>query len=63
MNCLKRAKDIFGVSDKSPGILWYGTMTGYQNAPIPLNVESIPMHIGIFGNTGSGKSYDNRSTY
>jgi DNA helicase HerA-like ATPase len=52
------AEDIFGVSKKSPGILWYGTMVGYQNAPIPLNVESIPMHIGIFGTTGSGKSYD-----
>jgi DNA helicase HerA-like ATPase len=58
MKLPEEAENIFGVSKKSPGIIWYGTMTGYQNAPIPLNIESIPMHIGVFGTTGSGKSYD-----
>ncbi len=58
MKLPEEAENVFGVSNKSQGIIWYGTMTGYQNAPIPLNVESIPMHIGIFGTTGSGKSYD-----
>jgi DNA helicase HerA-like ATPase len=58
MKLPEEAENIFGVSFKTPGIVWYGTMTGYQNAPIPLDVESIPMHIGIFGTTGSGKSYD-----
>jgi len=58
MKLPEEAENIFGVSKKSPGIIWYGTMVGYQNAPIPLNIESIPMHIGIFGTTGSGKSYD-----
>jgi len=58
MKLPEEAEEIFGVSKKSPGIVWYGTMVGYQNAPIPLNIESIPMHMGIFGTTGSGKSYD-----
>jgi hypothetical protein len=58
MKLPEEAENIFGVSNKTPGIIWYGTMMGYQNAPIPLNIESIPMHIGIFGTTGSGKSYD-----
>jgi len=58
MKLPEEAEDIFGVSKKTPGIIWYGTMVGYENAPIPLNIESIPMHIGMFGTTGSGKSYD-----
>lgn len=61
MKLPEEAENIFGKSVKSPGIVWYGTLTGYQNAPIPLDIESIPMHIGIFGTTGSGKSYDTGS--
>lgn len=51
-------KDIFGVSKGDEGIIWYGTQAGYKGAPIPLDVEAIPMHMAIFGVTGSGKSYD-----
>jgi len=58
MKLPEESEDIFGKSKKSEGIIWYGTMVGYQNAPIPLNIESIPMHMGVFGTTGSGKSYD-----
>lgn len=48
---------IFGVEDQE-GIIWYGSLLGYQKAPIPLTIEAIPMHSAIFGVTGSGKSYD-----
>lgn len=51
-------KDIYGVSRGEPKYVWYGSLAGYNNAPIPLNVENIPMHMAIFGVTGSGKSFD-----
>lgn len=50
-------KEIFEIK-KEEGIIWYGTLLGYENAPIPLTIEAIPMHIAFFGVTGSGKSYD-----
>lgn len=51
-------KDIFGVSRGQPKYIWYGSLTGYADSPIPLNIENIPMHMAIFGVTGSGKSFD-----
>jgi DNA helicase HerA-like ATPase len=50
-------KDIFGVSQKDPKYIWFGSLIGYKDAPVPLNVENIPMHMAIFGVTGSGKSF------
>lgn len=49
--------EIFGITSKD-GIIWYGTLIGYEKAPIPLTIEGIPMHTAVFGVTGSGKSYD-----
>ena len=51
------AKEVFGVQPGDPGVIWYGTILGYDDAPIPLDVENITMHLGVFGETGSGKSY------
>lgn len=51
-------RDIFGVTRGDAGYSWYGTLSGYQGAPIPLDVEKIPMHMAVFGTTGSGKSFD-----
>ncbi len=51
-------KDIFGVAHGEGEHIWYGTLSGYNNAPVPLNVENVPMHLAIFGVTGSGKSFD-----
>ncbi|MHA1505881.1 MAG: ATP-binding protein [Candidatus Asgardarchaeia archaeon] len=48
---------IFGVSKGTSNHVWIGTLYGYEDLPIPLNVENIPMHMAIFGVTGSGKSY------
>lgn len=48
---------IFGVDQKEPGIIWYGSLIGYEKAPTPLTIENLPMHMAIFGVTGSGKSY------
>ena len=48
---------IFGIKNQE-GILWYGSLLGYKNAPIPLDIEAIPMHLAVLGVTGSGKSYD-----
>ncbi|MBD3352991.1 MAG: DUF87 domain-containing protein [Candidatus Lokiarchaeota archaeon] len=43
----------------------FGHLHGYaprpkknDGIPIPLNIDNLPMHIGIFGVTGGGKSYD-----
>lgn len=58
MKLPEQSEEIFGLPSKSEGIIWYGTLVGYEKAPIPLNVENIPMHVGVFGTTGSGKSYD-----
>ncbi|WP_297522164.1 ATP-binding protein [Thermococcus sp.] len=48
---------IFGIKPHESGYIWYGNILGYKNLALPLNVENITMHIGIFGITGSGKSY------
>ncbi|MCQ5340603.1 MAG: ATP-binding protein [Candidatus Methanomethylicia archaeon] len=52
-------KEIFGVSPGDPRYIWIGTLSGYERSslPVPLYVENIPMHIAIFGVTGSGKSF------
>ncbi|MEM2961291.1 MAG: ATP-binding protein, partial [Candidatus Bathyarchaeia archaeon] len=54
----KNPELIFGVHVKTPGIIWYGSLVGYENAPIPLTIEGIPMHFAVFGTTGSGKSHN-----
>jgi len=54
----KAPEEIFGVKNPSPGVIWYGSLLGYRDAPIPLTIEGIPMHCAVFGVTGSGKSYD-----
>jgi hypothetical protein len=54
----RQVEQIFAVKKDDKGIVWYGTLAGYQKAPVPLNVESIPMHFAVFGITGRGKSFD-----
>ncbi|MCD6357361.1 MAG: ATP-binding protein [Thermoproteales archaeon] len=55
---------LFGVSKPRinkniyKGIIDFGSLSGYQNLPVPLDVEKIPMHLAIFGVTGSGKSFN-----
>ncbi len=48
---------LLGMDRDAEGIIWFGSVLGYENAPLPLNVENITMHLGVFGETGSGKSY------
>lgn len=50
-------KTIFGIGKDEKGYVWFGSLLGYDNTPIPLSVEEIPMHMAVFGTTGSGKSY------
>ena len=54
-------EEIFGVTYDEPGYSWYGSLSGYENAPVPLDIEKVPMHMAVFGTTGSGKSYDTGS--
>lgn len=52
--------EIFDIDEDEPTIN-YGNLFGYtgENAvELPLKVDKIPMHFGIFGVTGSGKSYN-----
>ena len=57
-------RQIFGVSpdesvsNEGGSHVWYGTLAGYANMPVPLKIEAIPMHMAVFGTTGSGKSFD-----
>jgi hypothetical protein len=56
----KHEKEIFAVSQGAPKHIWYASLSGYSGpsaAPVPLNMENMPMHMAIFGVTGSGKSY------
>ncbi|USG99386.1 ATP-binding protein [Thermococcus argininiproducens] len=50
-------KKIFGIERGESGYIWYGNIIGYKQIALPLNIENITMHLGIFGVTGSGKSY------
>jgi hypothetical protein len=51
------AMDVFGVREDDM-IIKYGVLEGYKDLPVLLDVESLPMHIAVFGITGSGKSYN-----
>lgn len=51
-------EQIFEVNQQTPGIIWFGSLVGYENSPIPLTIEGIPMHFAVFGTTGSGKSHN-----
>lgn len=54
---IKHLKKIFHVEYGAPSYVWFGTLSGYKDLPVPLNVENIPMHFAVFGVTGSGKSF------
>jgi len=51
------AKDIFGVEEDDM-LIEYGILGGYENLPVLLDVQALPMHVAVFGITGSGKSYN-----
>jgi DNA helicase HerA-like ATPase len=51
------AADVFGVKEDDM-IIEYGVLEGYEDLPVLLDIESLPMHIAVFGITGSGKSYN-----
>ncbi|MEM3433313.1 MAG: ATP-binding protein [Candidatus Methanomethyliaceae archaeon] len=51
-------EEIFGVREAERGVIWFGTQAGYEGSPVPLDIEAIPMHMAVFGVTGSGKSFD-----
>jgi DNA helicase HerA-like ATPase len=55
---LKDVEQIFGVSSSQAGYVAYGTLVGYENLEVPLNVSNVTMHLAVFGVTGSGKSYN-----
>jgi len=48
---------VYGFSGEKPGIIWFGSIVGYEELPLALDVEAFTMHLGVFGETGSGKSY------
>jgi DNA helicase HerA-like ATPase len=50
-------REMLGLSEDEPGVVWYGELLGYRGLGVPLQVENITMHLGVFGETGSGKSY------
>lgn len=51
------AECIYGVKDDD-NVIEYGTLDGYENLPVLFDIESLPMHLAVFGITGSGKSYN-----
>ncbi len=52
------AKQIFGISSSQSSNITYGTLVGYENLEVPLFVQNVPMHLAVFGVTGSGKSFN-----
>jgi hypothetical protein len=50
-------QDIFSLRERTGGLVNLGTVAGYADLPIPIDVESVPMHLAVFGVTGSGKSF------
>ena len=48
---------MLGLEQGSPGVVWFGELLGYRGLGAPLNVDALTMHMGVFGETGSGKSY------
>ncbi len=50
-------KLVFGVDKGEEGVIWFGKVYGYEELEAPLDIENITMHVGVFGETGSGKSY------
>ncbi|MEM4177969.1 MAG: ATP-binding protein [Candidatus Caldarchaeum sp.] len=53
----KLAPEIFGVKEEDM-IIEYGTLVGYEDLPVMLDVQALPMHLAVFGITGSGKSFN-----
>jgi DNA helicase HerA-like ATPase len=51
------APQIFGVKEDDL-IIKFGTLIGYKDLPVMLSIEALPMHLAVFGITGSGKSYN-----
>lgn len=51
------APDIFGVKSDDV-VIEYGTLVGYEDLPVMLDVQALPMHMAVFGITGSGKSFN-----
>ena len=53
------SKELFSyfAPDEQEAVALFAGMKEYSNVPIPLLVNNIPMHIGVFGVTGSGKSF------
>ena len=49
-------RKLFGLSERDI-VIWIESLVGYDRFPIPLKLDAITMHVGIFGETGSGKSY------
>jgi len=45
------------IPDHSEALANFAGLLDYSDVPIPLLIKNIPMHIGIFGVTGSGKSF------
>ncbi|MHA1617527.1 MAG: ATP-binding protein [Candidatus Njordarchaeales archaeon] len=54
---LEKPDQIFAALKRDEVYISFGSLYGYLNAPVPLRIESLPMHIAILGVTGSGKSY------
>ena len=50
-------EEICGLTGEEGRIIRFGSLYGYENMPLPLDIQGIPMHIAILGVTGSGKSY------
>ncbi len=47
----EHSEEIFGISRDKPGYVWFGSLFGYKDFPVPLDIEKIPMHMAVFGTT------------
>lgn len=49
--------EIFGVQLSKRFTMLFGSLFGYYDMPVPLDLNNITMHLAVLGVTGSGKSY------
>ncbi len=54
---LSNPLEVFSNLRRDEVYIFFGSLYGYSDAPIPLRIESLPMHMAVIGVTGSGKSY------
>jgi DNA helicase HerA-like ATPase len=50
-------RNLIAFSEREAILIEFGTLVGYKDIPVLLDLNALPMHMAVLGVTGSGKSY------